>query len=147
VAAAVPPSETRYYNGFTDVETFNMNSLSKLGVEQVKPFFTRGVLVDMVAFRGRNMNLGEAIKPADPMGALQRQGIAEASFKPGGANFFRTGWSEQHWIKNNAEYNAKWIAQKQLCVVGADTWLVEVVPDENPNLPFICHPSADNLSA
>jgi kynurenine formamidase len=142
-------SEVRYYNGFTELEVFNLNGLKKLGIEKVKPFFTRGVLVDMVAFRGRNLNLGEVIKPPDVLGALSRQGIAEASFQPGDAIFFRTGWAEQHWIKNNAEYNkgcpgigldvAKWVAQKQLCVVGSDTWPVEAVPGESPDYPFIVH--------
>jgi kynurenine formamidase len=142
-------SETRWYNGVTEVEMYNMNGLTKLGIEKVKPIFTRGVLVDMVAHLGRNMNLGEAIKAADLQGALQRQGISEGSFRPGDAIFFRTGWAEQHWIKSNAKYNegcpginlevAKWIAQKQLCVAGADTWPVEVVPSEDANLPFICH--------
>jgi len=142
-------AETRYYNGITELEMFNMYGLTKLGIEKAKPIFTRGVLVDMVAFKGRNLNLGEAIKPADLQGALQRQGISEASFKAGDAIFFRTGWSEQHWITNNAKYNegcpgiglevAKWIAQKQLCVVGSDNWPVEVVPSENDKRPFICH--------
>lgn len=142
-------SEMRYYNGFTELDLFNLNGLKKLGIEKVKPIITRGVLVDMVAFRGRNLNLGEEIKPADLLGALQRQGISEASFQPGDAIFFRTGWSEQHWITNNAKFNegcpgigldvGKWIAQKQLCVAGADTWPVEVVPGVDPNLPFIVH--------
>jgi kynurenine formamidase len=142
-------SETRWYNGVTELEMYNMYGLTKLGIEKIKPIFTRGVLVDVVAFKGRNLNLGEAIKPADLTGALQRQNISEASFKPGDAIFFRTGWSEEHWIKNNAKYNegcpgigldvAKWIAQKQLCVAGSDTWPVEVVPGENPDLPFVCH--------
>jgi len=142
-------SEIRYYNGFTELDLFNMNGLKKLGIEKIKPFITRGVLVDVVAFKGRNLNLGEAIKPVDLLGALSRQGISEASFQPGDAIFFRTGWSEQHWITNNAKYNegcpgigldvAKWIAQKQLCVAGADTWPVEVVPGEDADRPFICH--------
>ena len=141
--------EMRFYNGFSELDIYNANGMKKLGIEKIKPIFTRGVLVDMVAFRGRNLNLGEEIKPADLLGALQRQGIAEASFQPGDAIFFRTGWSEQHWIKDNAKFNegcpgigldvAKWIAQKQLCVAGADTWPVEVVPSVDPNLPFICH--------
>lgn len=142
-------SETRYYNGVTEVEMFNMYGLKKLGIEKIKPLFTRGVLVDMVAYKGRNLNLGEEIKPADLLGALSRQGISEASFRPGDAIFFRTGWAEQYWITNNAKFNegcpgigldvAKWIAQKQLCVAGADTWPVEVVPGVDPDLPFICH--------
>jgi kynurenine formamidase len=142
-------SETRYYNGFTEIESFNMNGMKMLGMEKVKPFFTRGILIDMVAYRGRNMNLGEEITPADVQGALAREGIAEASVNPGDAIFFRTGWAEQHWIKDNKKFNegcpgigldvAKWIAQKGLCVAGADTWPVEMVPSKDPDLPFICH--------
>jgi kynurenine formamidase len=141
-------SEMRWYNGLTELDLFNINGLKKLGIEKVKPFFTRGILIDMVAFRGRNMNLDEPITPADVQGALQRQGIAESSIQPGDAIFFRTGWAEQHWIKDNKKYNegcpginhdtAKWIAQKQCCVAGADTWPVEVVPG-SPDFPFICH--------
>jgi kynurenine formamidase len=142
-------AETRYYNGITELEMFNMYGLTKLGIEKTKPIFTRGVLVDMVAHLGRNMNLNEPIKPADLQAALQRQGISDGSFRPGDAIFFRTGWSEQYWIKDNAKYNegcpginldvAKWIAQKELCVAGADTWPVEVVPGDDPKRPFQCH--------
>jgi kynurenine formamidase len=142
-------AETRYYNGFTELELFNMNGMKKLGIEKVKPIFTRGVLVDMVAFKGRNLNLNEEITPADLAGALARQNVSEASFRPGDAIFFRTGWAEQHWIKDNKKYNegcpgiglevAKWIAQKQLCVAGADTWPVEAVPGSDPNRPFTVH--------
>jgi kynurenine formamidase len=142
-------AEMRFYNGFTELDLYSANGMKKLGIEKIKPIFTRGVLVDMVAFRGRNLNLGEEITPADLLGALARQGIAEASFRPGDAIFFRTGWSEQYWIKDNAKYNegcpgiglaaAQWIAQKQLCVAGADTWPVEVVPSADPNRPFVCH--------
>ena len=121
-------AETRWYNGVTELEMYNMYGLTKLGIEKVKPIFTRGVLVDMVAHLGRNMNLNEPIKPADLLAALQKQNISEGSFKPGDAIFFRTGWSEQYWIKDNAKYNegcpginldtAKWIAQKQLAWPG-----------------------------
>jgi hypothetical protein len=89
-------AETRWYNGVSEIEMYNMNGLTKLGIEKVKPIFTRGVLVDMVAHLGRNMNLNEPIKPADLQAALQRQGISDGSFRPGDAIFFRTGWSEQY---------------------------------------------------
>ena len=42
-------AETRWYNGFTEIEVYNMNGMKKLGMEKAKPIFTRGVLVDMVA--------------------------------------------------------------------------------------------------
>ena len=53
------------------------------------------------------------------------------------------------WKKDNATYNmgcpgpgitaARWLADKKIAVVGADTWPVEAVPGENANMPFACH--------
>jgi kynurenine formamidase len=141
-------TEMRYYNGFTEAEMADANGLKKLGIEKVKPFFTRGILVDVAGLKGRMLNLGEEIKAADVLAALQRQGIAEASIRPGDAIFFNTGWGSQ-WMKDNAKFNegcpgigmevAGWIVQKQACVVGADTWPVEVVPNPNPDLAFVVH--------
>ena len=82
----------------------NAYGLQKLGIEKGKPFFTRGVLVDMAALKGRMLNMDEAIKLADVQAALQRQGIAEASIQPGDAIFFNTGWSSL-WMKDNAKFN------------------------------------------
>jgi hypothetical protein len=74
--------------------------LKKLGVENCKPFFTRGHLIDMVGVRGRMMEAGEEIGVADISSALQKQNIAEADIKPGDAIFFHTGWSSLRG-KNN----------------------------------------------
>jgi hypothetical protein len=40
-------SEMRYYNGHTENEIGDAYGLKKLGVEKLKPFFTRGHLVDI----------------------------------------------------------------------------------------------------
>ena len=37
----------RFYNGFTGSEIGNAYGLKKLGIEKIKPLFTRGHLVDM----------------------------------------------------------------------------------------------------
>ena len=61
-------AETRWYNGLTELEMYNINGLTKLGIDKAKPIFTRGVLVDMVAHLGRNMNLNEPIAAGRPPG-------------------------------------------------------------------------------
>jgi kynurenine formamidase len=124
-------TEMRYYNGFTEAEMANAYGLQKLGIEKCKPFFTRGVLVDVAGLKGRMLNLGEEITVADVQAALQRQGIAESSIQPGDGVFFNTGWSSL-WMKDNAKFNegepgigmdvARWCVAKQLALVGADTW-------------------------
>ena len=45
-------TEMRFYNGFTEAEIGNAYGLQKLGIEKIKPLFTRGVLVDVAASRG-----------------------------------------------------------------------------------------------
>ena len=141
-------AEMRFYNGFTELDMADANGLKKLGIENVKPFFTHGVLVDVAALKGRMLNAGEEITPADVTAALQKQGIAEASIRPGDAVFFNTGWGSL-WMKDNAKFNsgepgigldvARWCVQKELALVGADTWATEVVPNPNPDLAFIVH--------
>jgi kynurenine formamidase len=141
-------AEMRYYNGFTEAEMADPYSLKKLGIEKLKPFFTRGILVDVAGLKGRMLNGGEEIKAADVLAALQREGISEASIQPGDAVFFNTGWGDL-WMKDNAKFNsgepgigvevANWCVQKQLSMVGSDTWATEVVPNPNKDLAFICH--------
>lgn len=141
-------SEMRFYNGFTQQEVASPHGLKKLGMEKVKPFFTRGVLVDIAALKGRMLNKGEEITAADLRGALARQRISEGSFKPGDAIFFNTGWGSL-WGKDVPKYNdgepgigvevAQWIVGKQLSLVGADNWGVEVVPNPNSKIVFPVH--------
>jgi kynurenine formamidase len=141
-------AEMRYYNGFTEQEIGNANGLEKLGIEKLKPLFTRGILVDVAAVKGRMLNVGEEVKLADVMAALQRQGISEASIRPGDGIFFNYGFGDL-WMKDNAKFNsgqpgigvevAEWVVQKQAALVGSDTWATEVVPNPNANLAFIVH--------
>jgi kynurenine formamidase len=141
-------SEMRFYNGFTELDMADANGLKKLGIEKCKPFFTRGVLVDVAGLKGRMLNQGEEIKVADVRGALQRQGIAESSIQPGDGIFFNSGWGSL-WMKDNAKFNggepgigvevAEWVVQKQAAPVGSDTWATEAVPNPNADLAFIVH--------
>lgn len=140
--------EMRFYNGLTETEIGGAHGMKKLGVENCKPLFTRGILFDIAGLRGRTLNLGEEVTVADLTNALQRQGLAVDQIKPGDAAFIHTGWGEL-WMKDNAKYNsgepgisvdaARWLAERQVCVVGADTWGVEVVPNPDPNLAFPAH--------
>jgi kynurenine formamidase len=141
-------TEMRYYNGFTEHEMASAYGLQKLGIEHCKPFFTRGVLVDVAGLKGRMLNQGEEISVADVQAALQKQNIAESSIQPGDGVFFNTGWGSL-WKKDNAKFNggepgigldvARWCAGKQLALVGSDTWATEVVPNPNPDLVFAVH--------
>jgi kynurenine formamidase len=148
MGAAGDKAEMRYYNGFSLADFSDAYGLKKLGVQNCKPFFTRGHLVDMVAVKGRMMEAGEEITVADIRAAFQKQSMSESDVKPGDAIFFHTGWSSM-WMKNNDKYNsgepgmgleaAKWVIEKDLCLTGGDTWAVEVVPNPDKTLAFAVH--------
>jgi len=141
-------SEMRFYNGHTAAEISDAYGLKKLGVEKLKPLFTRGHLVDIQAVKARMLDAGEEITVADIRTALQRQNIQESDIKPGDAIFFNTGWGSL-WMKNNDRFNsgepgiglevARWVIEKDLCLTAADTWAVEVVPNPDKNLAFVVH--------
>ena len=115
-------------------------------MEHVKPFFTRGIVLDIAAVRGGPMNAGEEISVADIEAALEKQGIGAPT--EGDVVLIHTGWG-RHWITDNATFNsgcpgigleaAAYLIEKGVAVVGADTWPVEVVPNPDPNLAFPVH--------
>ncbi len=141
-------SETRFYNGFTEAQVATPTGLTKLGVEKVKPFFTHGILVDVAGFKGTMLDLGYEITLADVRGALAKQRVDENSVRPGDAVFFNSGWGSL-WMKDNTRFNAgepgiglevaRWAADKQVALVGSDTWATEVVPNPDPDLVFVVH--------
>ena len=141
-------NEMRYYNGHTEQEIGGPYALAKIGIENCKPFFTRGILFDVEAVKGKMMEAGEEITVADLRAALQKQNMQESDVKEGDAVFFNTGWGKL-WMKNNDKFNsgepgiglevAKWCIDKGVCLTGGDTWAVEVVPNPNKDLAFPVH--------
>jgi kynurenine formamidase len=141
-------SEMRFYNGHTAADISDAYGLKKLGIEKLKPIFTRAHLIDMVALKGGMMDAGQEIMAADIKAALAKQNIPESDIKPGDAIMFHTGWGSL-WMKNNDRFNsgepgigldaAKWVIEKDLALTGADTWAVEVVPNPDKTLAFVVH--------
>ena len=117
--------------------------LKRLGVEHVKPFVTRGILIDLAPLGGSTCagepcwDSGQEILLDDVTDALDRQGLSEADITKGDAVFFNTGWGNL-WMVDNNRFNAgepgigdevaQWLADKGVVLVGADTWAVEVIP-------------------
>lgn len=138
----------KFYNGIPAKDIFGPTGLKKLGIEHVKPFFTKGILIDMVAYKGNPMDGGQVISVADIAGALKKQGMSADSIGKGDVVMFHTGWV-RHWIKDNKTYNGavpgigieagKWLASKGVVIVGSDTWPVEVVPNPDPKQAFPVH--------
>ncbi|MFK8082600.1 MAG: cyclase family protein [Granulosicoccus sp.] len=135
-----------FYGGIPADEVIGSYGVNKLGIEHVKPFFTRGILIDMVALKGRSLEAGEEITADDIKAALEKQGTAPPG--KGDVVLVHTGWG-QHWIEDNEKFNsgcpglgmdaAAYLIEAGIAVAGADTWPVEVVPNPVPGQVFPVH--------
>jgi kynurenine formamidase len=138
-----------FYNGFTTAEMNAGTGLRQLGIEHVKPILTRGVLIDLPAYKNvQRLEGGYEVTLADVRGALARQGIAESSIEPGDAVLFRYGWA-QLW-RTPAQYNggslpgigvevARWLVERQVTATGGDTSTNEVSPSPTPGVAIPVH--------
>lgn len=82
-----------FYNGVPAAEMRGPYGLLKNGVENVKPILTRGIYIDLAAFKGMATLPGDyEIRVADIRGALAKQGLKEGDIEPGDALLFNTGW-------------------------------------------------------
>ena len=137
-----------YYNGFTADEVLGADGMRRLGIEKIKPIVTRGILIDLPAYKSvERLPKSYEVTVEDIRGALARQGISEESIKPGDAILFRYGWASL-W-KDPAKYDdspagigvaaARWIVERKLTMVGADTSGAEVMPNPDPELVLPVH--------
>jgi hypothetical protein len=137
-----------YYNGFTQEEVVHPDGLRHLGVQNVKPIISRGILVDVAAYKNLDrLASGYEVTLTDVKAALFRQGVDETSIAPGDVVVFRYGWSKL-W-KSPQDYNlnppgiglevAQWLVAKKVSMTGADTGPTEVVPNPHPGLVVPVH--------
>jgi kynurenine formamidase len=135
-----------FYNGHDRHEFARAEGLTRLGVEHVGPLVTRGVLLDVAAHRGvRQLEGGYEITPADIDGTLTRQGIA---IRSGDVVILHTGWGAL-WMVDNGRYlqsapgiglaAAQALVDRDVVLVGADTWGVEVSPNPDRALSAPVH--------
>ena len=138
--------EDIFYNGFKREDFGTANGLEKLGIENVGVFVTRGVLIDVAAYKGVDrLPVGTVISAKDLQGALEQQSV---SISEGDVVLIHTGHG-QLWMVDNEEYNrgapgigmeaALWLAEKKIVMTGADSWPVEVIPPEDPQVAFPVH--------
>jgi kynurenine formamidase len=135
-----------FYNGNRRADFAQPGGLTKLGIENVGPIFTRGVLIDVAALKGvAQLERGYEITVADLKAALSRQKV---QITPGDVVITHTGWGA-HWLKDNARYlsgapgighaAAQFLADAEVVVVGGDSSAVEVSPNPNASLSAPVH--------
>jgi kynurenine formamidase len=134
----------RFYNGWRVADVVEPWGINRFGMETVPPVVTRGVLVDVAAYKGvARLAPGYVISLADVQGALARQGVA---IRRGDAVLFHTGWGALYG-KDNALFLSgepgpgmevvRWLYAQRIAATGADTWSYGPVPGEDADRPFL----------
>ena len=150
-----------YFNQIAMGKFINQNMITKLGLEHLKSFATRGVLVDAVkvfqqagklktnpACKKPCLDKGTVITAADLQAGLRMYNV---TLREGDIVIIHTGWGDlfEQYPAQNATFNsgepgigkdaAKWLISQKVVAVGADQWAVEVIPGEDPKEAFIVH--------
>ena len=134
-----------FFNGLRQEEFVTPKGLTKLGIENVGVFLTRGVLLDIAALKNRaRLDKGYEISEADLKQALQRQNI---QIQIGDVVLIHTGWGSL-WNVDNALHSsgqpgigmqaARFLAQQKIVLVGSDNWGIDVIPGP---IPDVIHPA------
>lgn len=124
-----------FYNQNKGKDFFDTTGLKKLGVHNVPPMVTRGVLLNVAAAKGKAvLAAGEIVTVADIKAAEQAAGVSAGK---GDVVLLYTGWINT--LDKDAKAfgdgepgidaeGARYFAAKEVLAVGADTWGVEAVP-------------------
>lgn len=123
------------YNGFPHDTMHAYGGAQHCGIEKSGGVVTRGVLVDVAAYKGVDwLDASYVITLEDMQGALDAQGT---ELRPGDAILFRTGWLEW-FFAHGAEMSldqpgigldvARACGEADPVVVGADNTAVEAQP-------------------
>lgn len=134
----------RFYNGWTTRDVVESWGINRFGMETVPPIVTRGVLIDVAAYRSvERLASGDVITLADVRGALAREGV---EVRAGDAVLFHTGWGGL-WGKDKETFLSgepgpgmevvEWLYAQRVALTGADTWSYGPVPGEDPKRPFL----------
>ncbi len=126
--------DDKLYNGYLGDTIRSTSGAARLGVEKMPPVVTRGVLLDLVKVKGRLLAPGENIGQADLEAAAAAAGV---QVERGDAVLLRTGWLESQKGVRQPDFNiepginleaAQWLAAREIALVGADNFAVEVLP-------------------
>jgi kynurenine formamidase len=135
-----------FYNGLKLAEFGDPYGLKKLGVENVGVFLTRGVLLDVCGLQSADrLPNGYVISADELQSCLEKHSL---EIHPGDVVLIRTGHGTL-WMKDNETYGAgepgigmaaaKFLTDRQVSLIGADTWAIEAVPHEGSELAYPVH--------
>jgi kynurenine formamidase len=126
-----------YYNCNKNSEFVQANGLTKLGIENLPAMATRGVVLDMASYFGKNpLPEGTVFNRKEIDEQAQRQGV---EIRKGDVVLFYTGWltlvgkDDKRYISGEpglGKGGAEYLASKEVVAVGADTWGLDAIPFE-----------------
>ncbi len=128
-----------FYNGIA-LDAIDSTGAQKLGMENVKDTFVgRGVLIDVVRYKGGQLEPGYGITRADLEGALKKQGT---KVKAGDIVVLRTGVVPAFYtmsVTERAEWHLvqagivkdviPWIKERKIAAIAADNLGIEQTPN------------------
>lgn len=123
-----------FYNRTSSEDIIDAAGAKKFGMGKVPPIVARGVLIDMVACKGRYLEGGERITVKDFEACMKKQGTALES---GDAVLIHTGW--MRWLGVDDEKFmatvpgidigvSRYLVGKGVVGVGTDQWTTDVLP-------------------
>jgi len=134
------------YNGISSSEIIGTHGTTKLGIEKVEGIVGRGILVDIAKMKGIPMLDDQHVITRDEIEKSLASNHLQLS--RGDIVLLRTGWTNL-WMVDNDRYlrscpgigkeASEWLVRKEVSIVGADCWNVEVAPAEDPEEICPCH--------
>ena len=135
-----------YYNGNHASDFVTPRGLTKLSVDKLPPIVSRGVLIDVAGHLGEDiLEAGTVITPA-LIEAIAAKNDVEIGL--GDVVLFHTGWlnvadtDTERFMSGEPGIGvaaAEYLAERGVVAVGSDSWAVEVLPSEDPQLGFPVH--------
>lgn len=120
-----------FYNGVTLDDMRSRNGLRELGVEHMRPYLTRGILID-VAGRVGPLSNGHVVTLPEVLETLSEEGFEESDLRPGDALIMNLGWSHlwdspervaREWRERPVVDTEvlDWLVARQPSIIGWDT--------------------------
>ena len=137
--------EDRLYNGVA-ADSVGYHGATRNSIDNIGAIAGRALLLDVARANGvEALKTGHVITYDDLEGVLKRQGMVA---RRGDILLIRTGWIVPYLQDRNVALAGwpglgasavEWLAEHEICAVGADNVAVEVMPFEDPNRSFIVH--------
>ncbi|MDP4650707.1 MAG: cyclase family protein [Haliea sp.] len=135
-----------YYNGKHASEFVTVTGLTLFSIDTLPPIVSRGVVINMAAHFGKDiLDAGTVFNSAEIKAAARRQDV---SIEQGDVVLLHTGWlsiadtDPARFMAGEpglGEDGARYLGERGVVAVGADTWGLDAMPGEQADKMFPAH--------